>query len=42
MEFIKTSLAQTSTLFQNVSTEDDVWRFVDYLRAFEALGNFHV
>lgn len=25
-----------------LATEDDVWRFVDYLRAFEALGNFHV
>ena len=27
---------------QMLATEEDVWRFVDYLRAFEALGNFHV
>lgn len=27
---------------QILATEEDVWRFVDYLRAFEALGNFHV
>ena len=27
---------------QMLATEDDVWRFVNYLRAFEALGNYHV
>ena len=27
---------------QMLATEEDVWRFVDYFRAFEALGNFHV
>ena len=27
---------------QMLAAEEDVWRFVDYFRAFEALGNFHV
>ena len=25
-----------------LATEEDVWRFVDYFRTFEALGNFHI